>query len=69
MIMGSRSPQHLPGFLTRRLFLRHSGGGVIAAGALAENRFAIAPGRAPEPKRAGVAEGGGGPRKPGWRAG
>jgi len=61
MIMGSRSPQRLPGFLTRRLFLRRSGGGVMAAGALAENRFAISPdrgakavqGEAPRPEHPG----------------
>jgi len=34
MIMGS-SGRRLPGFLSRRHFLRHSGGGVMAAGAFA----------------------------------
>ncbi|HWX50281.1 MAG TPA: hypothetical protein VNZ61_19710 [Roseomonas sp.] len=68
MIMGSRSPQRLPGFLTRRLFLRRSGGGVMAAGALAENRFAISPDRGAKTVRAEAPQRER-PGKPGQRTG
>ena len=47
MIMGSGG-RRLPGFLSRRHFLRHSGGGVMAAGALAAAHSATPAGPLPE---------------------